>query len=181
MVGFCLFSLGVYADTKTEILQDKVERMEAELSLIQRKLYQNPNVEKNVSSAPVKSANVDELYSQIDAQNQVIQELTQKVEQLEFKLTNLDSKVGRINQDVDFRLNELSTTKNSSNTSKTKDKDVYDDAYALLKKGEYDAAEQAFLKFMKDYPDSSLLGNANYWLGECYYAQGQYAEAVYKI
>ena len=39
-------------------------------------------------------------------------------------------------------------------------------------------AEQAFLKFMTDYPNSTYLGNANYWLGESYYARGQYAEAA---
>ena len=89
----------------------------------------------------------------------------------------------RINQDVDFRLNELGTQKPGEKTPITEakngsDKEAYEAAYALLKKGEYDQAEQAFLKFMADYPTSSYLGNANYWLGESYYARGQYAEAA---
>ena len=177
-----LISCGAFADTKTEILADKVERMEAELALLQRKLYQTPEI-----SAPEKTialpANIDDFYTQMDAQNQVIQDLTQKVERLEFELSTLGNKVDRINQDVDFRLNELSTPKPAEQSPENgvknnSDREAYEAAYALLKKGNYEEAEQAFLKFMADYPISSFLGNANYWLGESYYARGQYAEAV---
>ena len=185
-VSICLFAVGALADAKTEILMDKVERMEAELSLIQRKLYQAPVIEEKTSSS-VKAdapANIDELYSQIDAQNQLIQELTQKVEKLEFDLGNLNEKLDKINADVDFRLTEVANQKPtestpvSTETKNSNDKEAYDNAYAFLKKGDYEKAEQAFLKFMQDYPDSSLVGNANYWLGESYYARGQYAEAA---
>ena len=180
MTGICCFSFGVLADTKTEILQDKVDRMEAELSLIQRKLYQQPV--QSISSTQTVPSNIDELYSQIDAQNQLIQTLTEKVERLEFELTTLQSKVDRVNQDIDFRLNELNTQKSTEQKEMTSvksgDKEAYDAAYALLKTGDYEHAEQAFLKFMTEYPESNLLGNANYWLGESYYARGQYAEAA---
>ena len=179
--AICLISLETFADTKTEILQDKIERMEAELALLQRKLYQTPEASKSTQTTTLPT-NIDDFYTQIDTQNQVIQELTQKVEKLEFELATLGNKVDRINQDVDFRLNELDNKKSaepvSEEAKKEADKEAYEAAYALLKKGEYEGAEQAFLKFMNDYPNSSLLGNANYWLGESYYARGQYAEAV---
>lgn len=179
MMSICCLSVSVLADTKTEILQDKVERMEAELSLIQRKLYQQPVGSNAVQSVPT---NIDEFYSQLDAQNQLIQTLTEKVEHLEFELATLGNKVDRINQDVDFRLNELNTSENTEKTGKNSpksgDKEAYDAAYNELKKGNYEQAEQAFLKFMTDYSTSDLIGNANYWLGESYYARGQYAEAA---
>ena len=186
MAGVCLFCFGALADTKTEILIDKVDRMEAELALLQRKLYQTPQLSSSVADSQSSSnvpANIDEFYSQLDAQNQVIQSLTEKVERLEFQLTTLGNKVDKVNTDVDFRLNELSSSKPStsetvSETKNESDKDAYESAYALLKAGNYGKAEQAFLKFMTDYPNSSYLGNANYWLGESYYARGKYAEAA---
>ena len=113
MFVLCSISLGAFADAKTEVLMDKVERMEAELALVQRKLYQTP--ENSVQKAPNLPTNIDDFYSQLDAQNQVIQDLTQKVERLEFELSSLGSKVDRVNQDVDFRLNELNTQKKSEN------------------------------------------------------------------
>ena len=58
------------------------------------------------------------------------------------------------------------------------DKEAYDNAYALLVKTKYPEAEQAFTAFLKDYPDSKLVGNANYWLGETYYVRGQYDVAA---
>lgn len=181
ILGVCCLSFGAWADTKTEILQDKVERMEAELALVQRKLYQTPvPVPVQTSNLP---SNIDDFYSQIDAQNQVVQDLTQKVEQLEFEVTTLKEKLNQINQDVDFRLNELNSSKTleqviANDIKSASDKESYESAYALLKTGNYDQAEQAFLKFMTDYPTSSYLGNANYWLGESYYVRGQYAEAA---
>ncbi|MBO7484371.1 MAG: tol-pal system protein YbgF [Alphaproteobacteria bacterium] len=188
MLGVCLIPFGVLADAKTEILMDKVDRMEAELSFIQRKLYQTPSsVESETSTASVMNnvpANIDELYTQLDAQNQLIQTLTEKTERLEFDMTALKNKLDKMNQDIDFRLTELSAQKEASSGSSTskvtseKDKEAYEAAYALLKAGDYEGAEQAFLKFMADYPESKWLGNANYWLGESYYARGQYAEAV---
>lgn len=181
MASICLISLGVLADSKTEILQDKIDRMEAELALLQRKLYQTPEISTPAQSVNLPS-NIDEFYAQMDAQNQVIQELTQKVEQLQFDLNTLGNKVDRINQDVDFRLTELGTQKPAESAptevKKGSDKEAYDAAYALLRGGNYEEAEQAFLKFMADYPTSVYLGNANYWLGESYYARGQYAEAA---
>jgi len=174
--------VGGWADTKTEILMDKVDRMEAELALVQRKLHQNPE-ETGAVQSPALPTNIDDFYSQIDAQNQVIQELTQKVERLEFELATLGNKVDKVNTDIDFRLNQLSVQKPTEaaaipETKTGSDKEAYESAYALLKTGDYEAAEQAFLKFMTDYPDSTYLGNANYWLGESYYARGQYAEAA---
>ena len=160
IVSTCLISFGALADAKTEILMDKVERMEAELSLIQRKLYQTPNLgemmgtQTTISSTENGPANIDELYSQIDSQNQLIQDLTQKVEQLEFELNTLENKLNKINQDVDFRLNELGKQKSSESSGVNEvkngsDKEAYEAAYALLKKGEYEGAEQAFLNVKK--------------------------------
>lgn len=42
----------------------------------------------------------------------------------------------------------------------------------------YKQAEAMFGDFLKKYPKSSLLPNAGYWLGECYYAQKRYDEAI---
>ena len=126
MMGICCFSVGVLADTKTEILQDKVERMEAELSLLQRKLYQTPDA--SLSKTTSVPSNIDDFYTQLDTQNQLIQELTQKVEQLEFKISTLTNKLDQVNQDVDFRLNELSSQKPQAQSAESKPQNASDKA-----------------------------------------------------
>jgi tol-pal system protein YbgF len=54
----------------------------------------------------------------------------------------------------------------------------YNFAFGLLKQADYPAAETALKSFVRQHPDDGLAGSAQYWLGETYYARGNYAEAA---
>jgi tol-pal system protein YbgF len=54
----------------------------------------------------------------------------------------------------------------------------YNNAFGLLKRADYPAAEEALRAFLQQHPNDPLAGNAQYWLGESYYARGKYAEAA---
>jgi tol-pal system protein YbgF len=54
----------------------------------------------------------------------------------------------------------------------------YDFAIDLLKRGEFPQARDALKQFLADHPKDALAGNAQYWLGETYYVQGQYKDAA---
>ena len=183
-IVLCLLSFSVCADSQMEMVQDKLDRLEADLALVQRKLYQQP-LSSSVATTTKATGNIDELYAQIDAQNQVVQDLTAQLEQISHKLTTLSDQFNRMQQDTDFRFNNLNENKpqeiNKTPTisdTKLSDKEAYEKAYGLLKDGQYEQAEQSFLNFMEKYPDSALLGNANYWLAESYYARQKWAEAA---
>lgn len=62
-------------------------------------------------------------------------------------------------------------------------KDAYQDAYALIKAKKYDQAIASYQAFIKNYPDSSLLPNAFYWLGELHMVTNntQEAEKVFTV
>jgi len=56
----------------------------------------------------------------------------------------------------------------------------YNAAVALaLEKKQYDQAISAFQAFIKQYPKSTYLPNANYWLGQLYYNKGKKDDAAY--
>lgn len=57
-------------------------------------------------------------------------------------------------------------------------KDLYQRAYNMLSKGNYEAAEVAFIKFIKDFSEHSLTSNAYYWLGESFYVRKNYIQAA---
>lgn len=57
-------------------------------------------------------------------------------------------------------------------------KQLYETAYGYLLQQDYGAAETAFDDFLRKYPNDSLSGNAQYWLGESYYVRGQYKQAA---
>jgi tol-pal system protein YbgF len=58
------------------------------------------------------------------------------------------------------------------------DQDAYAHAFETLKGGDYPAAITQFRDFMKAYPQSGLLDNAQYWLGEAYYVNRDYEHAA---
>jgi len=55
---------------------------------------------------------------------------------------------------------------------------LYEIAYQDLKRENYQLAMINFRSFLERYPDSALSDNAQYWVGEVYYAQGQYSVAI---
>ncbi len=54
----------------------------------------------------------------------------------------------------------------------------YNYAYSLLTKMRLEDAEAAFAEFLDRHGDDPLAGNAQYWLGETYYARQNLAEAA---
>jgi tol-pal system protein YbgF len=57
-------------------------------------------------------------------------------------------------------------------------KDQYEYAVGLLQKSQYPEAEVALKTFLKDHASDPLAGNAQYWLGETYYARQDYKNAA---
>ena len=56
--------------------------------------------------------------------------------------------------------------------------DTYDNAFTQVRRGEYETAIQGFRKFLTDCSTHADVQNAYYWIGECYYSQEKYTEAV---
>ena len=55
---------------------------------------------------------------------------------------------------------------------------MYNDAFKLLQDGDYAGAERGFKAFVQRHPQHVLAGNAEYWLGETYYARRDYQSAA---
>ena len=55
---------------------------------------------------------------------------------------------------------------------------VYNDAFKKLQDGDYAGAERGFKAFLQGNPRHQLAGNAQYWLGETYYARRDYQNAL---
>lgn len=55
---------------------------------------------------------------------------------------------------------------------------LYERSNESLLRRRFDDAEAGFRSFVDKYPDHNLAGSAQYWLGETYYAQGNYRDAA---
>jgi tol-pal system protein YbgF len=58
------------------------------------------------------------------------------------------------------------------------EKQSYDQAMEMFKSGDYKAAAGALQGFVRQYPQSAYAANAQYWLGNAYYAQRDYKNAI---
>lgn len=54
----------------------------------------------------------------------------------------------------------------------------YDHAFSLLRKADYEAAEQAFSAFIAEHPESELAGNAWHWIGSMHFVRDRFHEAA---
>lgn len=55
---------------------------------------------------------------------------------------------------------------------------LYERSNESLLRRQFGEAEAGFRTFLDKYPDHNLAGNAQYWLGETYYAQADYRQAA---
>jgi len=63
-------------------------------------------------------------------------------------------------------------------TAGPKAEKLYAGALAQYSSRDYQEATTKFEEFVAVYPDHKLAGNAQYWIGECYYSQKRFAEAA---
>jgi tol-pal system protein YbgF len=58
--------------------------------------------------------------------------------------------------------------------------EAYEMAYHLFQTNQNEASRKAFEQFVHLYPESSLVDNALFWIGETHYRAGQYEDAILK-
>jgi len=62
---------------------------------------------------------------------------------------------------------------------KKQDKEtMYAAAYQTFKDSHYDKSRSEFKNFLAAYPDTEYAGNAQFWIGECYFFEKDYEQAI---
>ncbi len=175
-------------DSQTRAMIDRMDRLERDLTLVQRKIYKSDSKSdlQTTLSSQFSEGSVEHFYIKIGELEKVVAGLTSQVEENETALILTNEKLQKLTDDVNFRFQEMLTSMattdssapvpimNTKNIQKETPQELYDSAYTLLKKGDYDSAEVMLKSFIKKYPGDTLAGNAQYWLGETYYVRGSY-------
>ena len=61
---------------------------------------------------------------------------------------------------------------------KTETELAYDSAYEAFKEEKYEKARERFQIFLKQYPNTEYSDSAQFWIGECYYFERKYEQAI---
>jgi len=56
--------------------------------------------------------------------------------------------------------------------------DLYKDSYETFQKGDLEGARRKFETFLKQYPNTELSDNAQFWIGETYYQKKDFEKAI---
>jgi tol-pal system protein YbgF len=119
-----------------------------------------------------------------DALQTELRTLRGQLEELQNSVEKLRTQQRDLYADLDKRMQVLETAKVSTPlpapgyaASATTDNDAYQAAFNLLKDAKYTEAANAFTAFIVNNPQSKLLDNAHYWLGEAHYVLKDFVQA----
>jgi tol-pal system protein YbgF len=137
----------------------------------------------------------DARITRLERQSQASLELQRQIEALQAEVRSLRGALdeaqhqderGKAEQrdlyaDIDRRLQALEARAQApavAGVPAVADREAYQRALAQLKSRDYAGAVVALTAFPTRYPDSPLLDNAKYWLGEAHYVEKRYAAAL---
>jgi len=142
-------------------------------------------LENNLSSGLAAKADKTTSLGLSDQNEQLRQEIAKlrgQVEVLANELANTQQRQKDFYVDLDTRLRKLEpqqvTVDGREVSVDPGEQKAYDAALAQFKSGDYRGAGNAFSDFVRRYPQSGLLPSAQYWLGNAYYAQRDYKNAI---
>jgi tol-pal system protein YbgF len=100
------------------------------------------------------------------------QQAAQKANRLEEQFLLLPRQIEELDEKYSRRINyQLSEEALEENM-------IYEKAQRLYRSGNYVDAVIVFKKHVSSFPQSTLADNAQYWIGEGYYSQGDYSRAL---
>jgi len=171
--------------TQLQLLENREESYRQEV-LELKKLVDRVSQQAAGDQADIK-AGLDEIRRRVETLEQKQQEISQQQEVIATRLQNLEDKLETELSEIKTRLDYLDGgraeptpgTAPAPAPANVKDyREVYQLALEQFRAKSYDAARAQFEAFLKAYPNTELSDNAQFGIGECYYALAQYDKAV---
>ncbi|MFH1079453.1 MAG: tol-pal system protein YbgF [Pseudomonadota bacterium] len=94
------------------------------------------------------------------------------------KIENLSGTGKSMAKDVKRDATTQAAVPDTTQEGKPDLKEPYLEAFGDFKNGHYDKARRKFQAFLKQFPNASLASGAQFWIGECYYLEGNFAKAI---
>lgn len=185
-----------------------IEGLNSQLSDIQRQVLQlqkqSPS-KAEVADLETNVARQMQALLKTEADMQVkLQDLSSQIEQLQAKLEDTNYRIAQLSQQIAATNQELRAFRNTPRPVEPTDpndpndpsappvqqppatgggggadpKTLYDSAYNDYLKGSYDLALRGFQEYLDNFPNTDLADNAVYWIGESYYRQRRFRQAI---
>ncbi|MBI5328467.1 MAG: tol-pal system protein YbgF [Deltaproteobacteria bacterium] len=150
-----------------EEAEAEVKKIKNHMGLLQTKTADSKET-KEMSS---KLVSVQDRFAVLEKRVAVMDERFAAMEQAVEKLNQGQAKMS-------FEAEEAKKYADKKEAKPPKPDELYNEAIKLIKDKDYSNAVEKFTGFISIFPDHELASNAQYWIGEIYYAQKDYERAV---
>jgi tol-pal system protein YbgF len=99
----------------------------------------------------------------------------EKIREMEEHLKGLEGKIKQVESEKSSATKEVLSEPKGVSAAMA---DLYKDAYEIFQKGDFEGARKKFEAFLKQYPNTELSGNAQFWIGETYYQKKDFEKAI---
>ena len=133
--------------------------------------------------------NLATTHARFDTSDRQVQALSESLEEVKARLAKLSEQMAQT-QNIIQTLNQppsstatpgtgITPGGDSPSSAKPPDGDtLYKSGLSYYEGGQYPLAVASFQDYLKYYGDTDLASNAQFYVGDCYYAQGNYAQAI---
>jgi len=182
--------------SKTQVgeLQKRLDQdIEKRLEVLDANVKGTVDVQKVMADYGAKTdqlaTDIQLLQGKLEENNFRIAELSQKLDDKSYKITELSAKIDDLETKIKVLGGDASATATAS-TGTAVDRDKRSakqtiepsDAYRLAKndydKGNFELALAGFQNYVAQFPDTSQVDKAQYWVGECYYSKKDFTKAI---
>lgn len=188
-----ILSAGCASNQELLRMQDDIDQIRAQVVDLERKDAALDNELERLKKAitgqieAIKRSQADTLVK-IDTLTTEVQILSEKLDDTNFRISSLSQQVAglqfrqpSIPQYSEQRTEppqETTETPQPFEETPSSPLGLYNTAHADYLRGNYDLAINGFKEFLRLFPDSELADNAQYWIGECFYSEGKFLQAV---
>ncbi len=178
-------------DVKTT--QNRVQEMQRRLDLLDANVKGSVDVQKIMADNGAKmdqlSTDLQLLQGKLEENNFRIAELAQKLDDRAVKIAELSGRIDELESKI--KMSSAATPsvttgqtltamggKNASSPKMIEPSEVYRQAKSDYDKGNFDLALAGFQNYVVQFPDTSMVDNAQYWIGECLYSKKEFSKAI---
>lgn len=198
LLAFAGVAAGGCVSTKDiEAIQSQLADIQRQVLQVQMQAPSKTEVEGLSSSVSRQTSTL--LKSEADMQLKM-EQLSAQLEQLQARLEDTNNRLSNVSQQIAATNQELKAFRELPRfqpvepatgvvdpnappspplaTQTTDPKALYEAAYSDYVRGSYDLAIRQFQEYLQTFPDTDLSDNAAYWIGECYYRQRKFKQAI---
>ena len=179
--------LQLTAGIKPDSSRNRLDEIEKEIEFISR------NLKKSRASSDANMNSMRGEIQTIGGRFEEVKHLSEKSSEnnrsfimaADARLTSIENRLNIVEKKVDQGVLELELIKKASleakeikKEDKVSSADLYKSGLKAIKDGKTKEARNIFASYLTDFPDGPLANNAQFWIGESFYDEGDYERSI---